>query len=1706
MPIRINPNIEIRPDANPNDSSSSQARTGGGTKVDQSQISQGTKVRTDGQVAQPGTQGSSHASGQASSSSTQTTPATPSYDAGADAEELARALAEAKSQKARKDKDATIASEALKGQRERRDARAAAARPATAPSVESQSMPKATSAKPAARPEVLSPSDVSAMQSQATAAPGVDPSLQPAQVLAPEVPSQTAYAQDAKAAPATSGKAKKRKAPKRQKRRAARTSEKTAPLGEDIESVIAEQMAKAHDANPKISGDLLNARADVARNAIREGRYRTPGEIRDNIHAILSGSYVATPASANLDGKVKFNFADDAALEFERFKSGVSDKKVMKKARKIAAKASGVKRRSRQNRATSLDAQKNGFVEYDPSSTAEQNVANAQAAADGTAAIIANPLLINIEGMWIERMADPENPEYVYARPRFSNNDELNIEGALGMVRSLYGCSFMDVLRTAYIRLGIGMDSKGLIDGKTLEEFKLPGILLIEACEDIVKSQNSEAKVPNAIVEGTPWGRSMGSKGRSRDDSGLFPILGGTRCYPLGYIPKFLFDNLSRDVASPLHGMTFDEFASNAGLVWINDTQPRILENTDGPLGWQAAALDMAMRGLMGIDGVDPRILHIPEYHVNRTKAMMQAELAEAGDPDIRAALEVKNEIATETMNRWARMRFKDAKEATKKGDYPEPGNKSVDNAVDRFFANWAGIECTASTLRLGLMMTAPLEAGVATGSQQVVITGQKVYEKTALKKQLGNDYMATDYLRSVISSEDAVEAIEVYQALMKIGGRTAVDAFMLDRGGDGNVRPKYKATKADLMKFLERWGATQGPKAVEMIKNASSMLMFGDGLMNHIQARQFLDMAMYEMAQNKLSREKLEKGRLSERAFRGGESYTAAQLEEIAHSGDVRAGSGEALVTALMSTSAGYEAFKTMGITGLGRTTPWGRAVRVTLQKSGVFGSAFKLLINKFPEFHVSRITRIIPLTNTFSYVISHWIKKGAIKAGDAADLSTKMGRGFKQMADAVARISDYQVGMDSADFWVGLRKNLAYDIAMFNGNYILMAAEIRMIFAMMGGIRPPDDKDKITLPEEWVINGLGVPIKMAWFMDDLIGVGLPLAYAWEIAEGGWHEPGRDDQGLRTEPVAAYSGRATSVASAVFINLLCDTYKGNAIIDAIDFVNNFEANVREIGNWQQNSVDEVREYYGDEGESMSEVELRREWVSSRIECAFYDLFGRFTPPIISEILPGSRDTIWDDGLTHSTTLGFDVENYDEETARSEVRTTRLAYKDAQKCRRTQDNVLLAFFADIFDARAGIEYQYQNMPIDTIPDHRVRTAESCMQMFSLPMDLTTGVANVDMNGDGKADTRQEREEYLWARAEEVCAYINDNYILTDKYPELAALEGFVIPADARMNVKQYCYYMLGSKNRKGWLQEDFEARKAASPGGRLPDDEYQAYLDEREKYDTILYQYITPDTIPWSVPRYKHLSTDVNVMYVDSNGNATHALDPDAKAIPYDYGNPTGGVWPFTMPRDTPNNDYNSELWDVFRDENGNPVNDMTAIYDQAAPLGPIVNGRWSGERPIDLMTNDGTLVRGDVLNMGKRAYEAMTERMPDWLKNATAEDIEKMFGIDCYLPGEETTKDADDSDGDGTGGSGGNGYGNYGSYGGGGGYSYYSGGGGGGGYSNYNPRIYSSPRQVYSQRASGMQTRQPYKPTSTYLRPNFYTKGSREAYKRSDF
>lgn len=1454
-----------------------------------------------------------------------------------------------------------------------------------------------------------------------------------------------------------------------------------------------------------------------------KSRYKTIDDIRK-----AAADYVESNAGAR-----DYEFADDRVFTDEVwYDSDLKDKDIRDKITEDAgvmwSDVSDEIDSRRQSTETSLDAVRHGgAAEFDPNSTIADNVKNAEDAIDGNARLIANPLLIKWGSERIERVKSFGGK--TMARFRFSNVKGRDVEGAIGSVMRYYNCSTMSVMRLVIRQLGLGIDTHGKICGVDAEDFRLPDAVIIEACNDILEVAKRNGGIPTGVnVMGRPYGFN-----NSRDDTGMFPILGGTRCIPMGHIPLKTFEDISGP-GSPLYQMSPNMFYTRNVELYINNVQPHQLANCVGSRAFQSAALNIANEGMLSIDGLPNEMYNIPEHKVYRTKAVLQADLMDTSDEQCLEAKEQRLRNMTEISSRWYRMNFKDGKSRanSSSSDVPPgtilgPGEDSRSGPVNNIIRTFTDMTALCRALVAGVILTSPIEGMASVATQGATIGIQKVGKKVAKSVyHLNENFDRTEFLDDAITSKDGLEAIEAYMTLFKVAGRTAVQAFMLDRNDSGSDRRYKAATKANVYDFLQRWKVSQTPEIAQRIESALSRLMVGGGF-KKAKARQFLDMALIEMQNNRIH---------------GGEVYNSDNLEEIAHSGESRYGAGEALVSALMDMQGGYEAFKTIDYTSIDRTMPAIRATDAVLRNHGVTELAFRQNVCFFFKFAMGRVSRATPGFCSVSYIMSHVIKKAATAERNAMDekydpedkILRGFAKGFRQAADAVRRISDYQVGMDSADFWVGLRKNMLYDATIFGSQYVIQAIIKRAVIAMLGGMEPPEDESKITLPWEWKLNLTGLPMKDAWFMDDLIGSGAPLAYAWEILEG---YDVKDRDGNVVRHVDAYSEEAKKTAWYAYKNMIRNYGPTKDAIDAIEMITDFPEQVEELMGkdiWRQSpaktlegivsDIDkEMSDYYEGTDYNLTVDEMRREWALGRMVGFAYDLFDDMTPQIANQVLPGTRDSFMRDKYQHVTKLEYNLDDYDEETAKNEYRVQKRPYVEWQAALRTRDNATEAFLTDwvmsFFDNQSN--FSYMEMPERSATDPRPRSENNHMNRWALDQYFENGNMKPDITGpdgkpDGKEDSRDEREEYLFDKAEELCDYIDENFISQNRYPEWAVQnDHFIIPPDIRSVAKNYCYYLLGSKNRKGQLEKDIEARKEEE-GGRVSQEEWDDYLATREKYNTILYDYLNNENIPWRAPRYRKLESSTETMYVDDDGNATTWDDPNAHEIKYSYGDPRPETLsPLVSPIDQGNYDLQGFTWDTLLDDDNNPISQsaIESIYDQAAAAGKILMGMDTGKEALDVMTAGGKIEKGQPLvPFNDRGWEVMEDTLPSWYEDLDKETIDKKYGIDSYMPDDETTPDDTDDDDDST--SDGNGkkgkgnsksiynnrsYGGGGSYRGSGGY-YYSYGSGG---SNYNPRIYNSSHNVYSQRASGLSTRSPYKATTSYLRPSFYTSGSRTSYRR---
>lgn len=1259
-----------------------------------------------------------------------------------------------------------------------------------------------------------------------------------------------------------------------------------------------------------------------------------------------------------------------------------------------------------------------------------------------------NPSLLHIEGEFInvEKQRTDAGNTVAYA---FRDYRIKKVSDAIAKLRSTYGgCSTAAIIQLVMLRAGLGIDVRGKLVHTDPKEYEMTADQFFELCRDIQTSQERFGH-PFGLIEDANYVPGVRS-----EDSPAFVLIGKTKCYPLGYMPADLFRELSEDPKSALYGVSASDMYNMLRNTWLfGDTTVdgrktlatyEILcdeASKDESAMFQLKAIDAMMRAIMKIDNRNPEALGVPAKEQMQTLMMMRLEQEhESSDPNVAAASEVRHKAYKEAYDRQ-RSRFR-----------RDSGERKRTGIGDRI-GGYNMLTRASRALRTGILLTTVPENLIGMGMQGIIASTDA--------KRYGDEFSYTPYLRQISETDEGVECLHVYTSLYKLGGKDMVMAFR----GATNAQTgasRFKPTVSDMTKFLSeigvngdlsRFGVKPGQEKAFMsqLKYTLDDIMLSSNLMKKSEAGMFVQLAMNEMGRsaafNGTAADDRGGGRIERQGNR--ESYTSMQVENWA-----RHGGAQELFTSLMDTDAGWEAFMTLGNTTLGRKSPIDYAVRTVMAKNRLTELLIRTCFDRYPEYGINKVYEMLPFSNTISYLVASGVASPAdIHNGNYA-LANQMG--------------------GTLSFREGLLKNLVYDTVMAGERLTIGLIYAGTMMALGGLHRPPDDRDRYTW-SEWII-GEGedaTPIKWAWWMDDISGIGFPLGTAFAIM---------------------MSGGTSEEAAKVFINAIANLNNGTALFDAIDMFNNFDEEVDAMLGRNVSAYDPDFS----------------EWLETTVEMGIWKLIGDATPAIIGEIMPWSRDWLGrGDRDAHTASRIYDAgegSRYSMDEAVSDNRTVQTpSYREYMRRRSAQSNILQAWWYDLVykgDNENVTGYMYSEQPLDTMVDPYV---QAMYNQFYLDLDPATSDLPID---------QAERQEELYARAEVLCQYIDENY----ENPTQAALAGFVINPDARVNAINYCYHMMN---------EATSIRVERLSHGYLDSVDYQDvwddYWNEYNHWNNLLHNYFQSDTIPWSLPRYVRQESDRETRYVDDQGNPMTWFDtlgpnPSAHAESYWYGNPPG-ISPFSSPR-TANKGYNFETlpgWLVL-DAEGNPVNDVEKMYDNAADLntGDVARPGYQKKNIQELMWGgQGTNAApesNEQLNIDRSGNPTINERpwrifmdtWPEWMSNLSPDAISEMLGIPSAMPNENGVSDADgdpkdigDDGYDDYDGGGSDYYGGRYSYGGGSSYYYNSGG------SSYTrtPNIYSTPHQVYSSRPSGIKTGSPYSPNRPYLRPSYTTSGSRKPY-----
>ena len=1231
-----------------------------------------------------------------------------------------------------------------------------------------------------------------------------------------------------------------------------------------------------------------------------------------------------------------------------------------------------------------------------------------------------------------------------------------------------HGLSINSSLKLVMARGGIAYDNFAKMSPK------LRDAIIVELCKDIVMSEKING-LPNNIVNGKAYDRGV------RDDKGIV-VLGGTRCFPFGYIPNDVINEIKSIPGNKISSMSMEQIRKMEWEVFINDTYPSIFANADKP---QLSAYQNGMTALLELDGQNPNYFDIP-MDDEMTIQQQLSDVKDITDPAVNQGT-VVTAAATHRAAQKAdsKHKHKPHTRMAANGNSNKNGHtisvlSEGMNALDNTFKAGSNyIRANAAENLFVMASGIPENALAAAENWEVNWMGRVFMDRLERDGVDTKQYLPTDYIISQVRSAKGREALDVMSTLYHMDGMGYDMVALYQEKG-------YSLNRKDLAKFVNDLRGMEGKFADfnAMLSNAEhfwSKFALGEGLFQKSDAQQW-SITMLQL--------------MAEAQARGGGAgvFNAKQMEDA-----ISAGGIEQFVTDMMYNSeVARDAFMFIGLNSFSAKNPYTHAVERVFKKNGFTQLMFTVFVNKFPTYGITTVTNNFPMFNSVSYIVNTMTSE----VMDACGFSNAALNLRNYQAGARAAI-DAEGNFNMKGWFDGLRRNMMYDV-VHHSNKLMTTICMYTIIGALGGLGLPDDEDKYGVLEEYRIGGAnGLPTKYAWWLDDIMGLAAPASYALWLKDhgaydrqGNWHEIDSDTY------------------TDVFWNGAVSHANGTAIFATIEMIRDLNTNMELITQMMSDPEGyAARLEDSDTPLPRSPSEAMEAFVEHYLVA---NLMRDATPTLVRQLFWKSKGFIFRDPDSDAHTAWsvwqtdptpWNPSGKTKQEAMNTLDTKSVGYLEGRRRQDSQDNPLYALYNNLIQNGWGISdilngganrqetgYFYDEQAISTKTDDR---AMMFLDMFWLdPMNDGTFI---DDNGNPIKDP-DERRHKLNEKAVDLIDFMTSNWQTADE----AVANGFVLPYGARINAGDYCWYMYNN------IKAEWQSMKDT-----VSKDEYWDFKDEvvdkAYKYyiEDLYYGWHlgrTDNTIPSSAPKYVRLESDYIDYYVDENGNSANWIDylkGDATRKTYAFGNPKSPFMPVSQPR-TEDRGFNEELipsWDVpgytdygkiAEELSGNKAKmglnageDLKEVYFGGQPDGTFsIPADGSMQTTIDL----------------RNYRKADLNEIPEVLRNATKESIENFLGVETSLPFDEDGDSDNNSDNkDGNNNNSGN---NSGSRGGRRSYAYYGGGGGG---SSYNPKIYSSPRQVYSTKAAGMRSYSPYKATSTYLRPGFYTKGSREAYKRSD-
>jgi len=1365
---------------------------------------------------------------------------------------------------------------------------------------------------------------------------------------------------------------------------------------------------------------------------------------------------------------------------------------------------------------------------------------------------IVNPLKINVAGFNAEsrtRTTTRKNGKQktiTETRPSWGLETDRLIEKAQQYLGTSGGA--LRVASIAMCRMALGIASDGTISHVNADDFEVSERQFREVIKDIIAYCQKDMS-PTGLSD-----EVRGNPGSNRDASGEFVVIAGTKRYPT-FMPFDLWMEICSDPTSKFYvegrnprDVAKERFKDDVES-WRQNVHNAIAAEGDID---QLIAIDNIAKAVMSMSN-DVTDISLPEIKVAFDLETITADALRSDDPDIYVPLE------------WMRQQItKGAVRESRRDKYHAWNDGRTRGFIRGRNRLRKGSGSASIPIMLSSPVEEGENIVKGTVANALSNYAARLGERKNGDSQTRFDYSDSRY-KTITTSRQWSENYRVLIALYRIGDWDLIDFYLNEKTPDSGRYVNSKFTEAELNSFLIRNGYIKAPnngkRAIDRAANVTREAMAmaekimtdfatSEGLpgLDAQEARLFAKNCMVDarVLENDLYMRTERDRRLNE----GGTSptnfaYSVDTADAIATAETQGTG---ALMRKMISTQSGREAFMSMGFYGAGRKNPFTSLMNRVMWDHGVVETVISMCINSYPCYGIGKSLTLNPISSTACYLATcGYSGLGDIleRAGENWNLAP-----LASVGNAMGRAADNQMGTRSAALvldengnirrrrfsLVGLRKNVIYD-AVTAGSTVGKIIITMSIIQSMGGIAPPDDPQDRLNYEEWKIGGEdGIPFKLAWWLDDLTGVSIPFAVGLLVNEGTWNF--KDEDG---NIVLTLTG--SEMSSKIIENGIASMNDGTFVFEAIELFTHWDEHWRTA--LDMDALDNVGNRDG-----IVAPKSKEDWYVTTTRNILLDQFGQMAPAFIDEIVPTSQDCVYA-GERNQTSpyLQWDTKGGTisvEEARRKGLVTGIDDWHEVSLREITRKYWVLGQIMDVMNwgmnlsgAGSNTGYTWAEMPA------KERVDQYAYAKWK------------DYSFDFKDIPKKDIEGYLTAQGEAAYRQILDNY----DSAEDAIADGFYLSHDALANARSYCESKMNQlESAKNTALDDLNSGPWRSDYYEIKEkirQEIQRQYDDAKKVSDILWD----QDFPSSVPKYRQQTSSYSTRYVDSEGNPstyTQYLLGNATKERYAYGDMPNPLALWTHPRQQDKLwNYESPTWNmVGNDETDHAtakkmyhdIVDNNLTYEHRnGTVEDLSDTYFGGTRsPKGLM-----LSADDLPTTGTRVDVAKQDSLPSYMR--TQADLEDYYkratgldfgGADTFAnPPESTTNVSSQnsgsnesngsSNGDSTSGltgipeiddilreygivnedgtvngdgskddDGGNGNSRY-SYRYSGSRSYYRGGSRGYSYggSSYNPKIYSTSRNVSARSAAGMSTRQPYKATTTYLRPAFYTSGSHNPY-----